>query len=171
MSPRRGSTPKHTDWPTVSRKVTLTLPGVNFNPINNLHKKPQGTSLHRSTFFSANTTSWRSTSEANRSSKRPVEGSRTGSAPGQLPPRTTARLYVPALLRLKVFPSIHDLSHPGTKATAWLVAQHSCGPTYRRIAEPEHGFVRPASALKSLAIPVLQWATSHCRQAVFFMSI
>jgi cleavage and polyadenylation specificity factor subunit 1 len=31
--------------------------------------------------------------------------------------------YVPAPLRLHVFQSVHDLSHPGTKATANLVAQ------------------------------------------------
>jgi cleavage and polyadenylation specificity factor subunit 1 len=33
------------------------------------------------------------------------------------------RLYVPASLRLQVFHCIHDLSHPGTKAAAKLVAQ------------------------------------------------
>jgi cleavage and polyadenylation specificity factor subunit 1 len=33
------------------------------------------------------------------------------------------RPYVPAPLRLQVFQSVHDLSHPGTKATAKLVAQ------------------------------------------------
>jgi cleavage and polyadenylation specificity factor subunit 1 len=33
------------------------------------------------------------------------------------------RLYVPGPLRLQVFQSVHDLSHPGTKATARLVAQ------------------------------------------------
>ena len=35
----------------------------------------------------------------------------------------TSRPYVPAPLRLQVFQSIHDLSHPGTRATAKLVAQ------------------------------------------------
>jgi hypothetical protein len=33
------------------------------------------------------------------------------------------RPYVPAPLRLKVFQSVHELPHPGTKATARLVAQ------------------------------------------------
>jgi cleavage and polyadenylation specificity factor subunit 1 len=33
------------------------------------------------------------------------------------------RPYVPGPLRLQVFQSVHDLSHPGTKATARLVAQ------------------------------------------------
>jgi hypothetical protein len=33
------------------------------------------------------------------------------------------RPYVPGPLRLQVFKSVHELSHPGTKATAKLVAQ------------------------------------------------
>jgi cleavage and polyadenylation specificity factor subunit 1 len=33
------------------------------------------------------------------------------------------RPYVPGPLRLQVFKSVHELSHPGTKATANLVAQ------------------------------------------------
>jgi cleavage and polyadenylation specificity factor subunit 1 len=33
-----------------------------------------------------------------------------------------SRPYVPAPLRLQVFQSVHDLSHPGTKATTRLVA-------------------------------------------------
>jgi hypothetical protein len=36
--------------------------------------------------------------------------------------------YVPASLRLQVFQSIHNLSHPGTKATAKLVAQRFMWP-------------------------------------------
>jgi cleavage and polyadenylation specificity factor subunit 1 len=36
--------------------------------------------------------------------------------------------YVPGPLRLQVFQSVHDLSHPGTKATAWLVAQRLVWP-------------------------------------------
>jgi hypothetical protein len=36
--------------------------------------------------------------------------------------------YVPAPLRFKVFQSVHDLSHPGTKATARLVAQRFVWP-------------------------------------------
>jgi cleavage and polyadenylation specificity factor subunit 1 len=38
------------------------------------------------------------------------------------------RPYVPASLRLQVFQSVQDLSHPGTKATAKLVAQHFVWP-------------------------------------------
>jgi hypothetical protein len=34
-----------------------------------------------------------------------------------------SRPYVPGPLRLQVFQSVHNLSHPGTKATAKLVAQ------------------------------------------------
>jgi transposase InsO family protein len=36
--------------------------------------------------------------------------------------------YVPASLRLQVFQSVHDLSHPGTKTTAKLVAQRFVWP-------------------------------------------
>jgi hypothetical protein len=32
MSPGRGSTPRHTDWPTVSRKLTLTLTRLQLKP-------------------------------------------------------------------------------------------------------------------------------------------
>jgi transposase InsO family protein len=39
-----------------------------------------------------------------------------------------SRPYVPTPLRLQVFQSIHDLSHPGTKATARLVAQRLVWP-------------------------------------------
>jgi hypothetical protein len=38
------------------------------------------------------------------------------------------RPYVPASLRLQVFQSVHDLSHPGTKATVKLVAQRFMWP-------------------------------------------
>jgi hypothetical protein len=38
------------------------------------------------------------------------------------------RPYVPGPSRLQVFQSVHDLSHPGTKATARLVAQHFVWP-------------------------------------------
>jgi cleavage and polyadenylation specificity factor subunit 1 len=38
------------------------------------------------------------------------------------------RLYVLASLRLQVFRSVHDLSHPGTKATAKLVVQRFVWP-------------------------------------------
>jgi cleavage and polyadenylation specificity factor subunit 1 len=38
------------------------------------------------------------------------------------------RPYVPAPLRLQAFQSVHDLSHPGTKATAKLVAQRFVWP-------------------------------------------
>jgi cleavage and polyadenylation specificity factor subunit 1 len=38
------------------------------------------------------------------------------------------RPYVPAPLRLQVFQSVHDLSHPGTKVTAKLVAQRFVWP-------------------------------------------
>jgi cleavage and polyadenylation specificity factor subunit 1 len=38
------------------------------------------------------------------------------------------RPYVPAPLRLQVFQSVHGLSHPGTKATARLVAQRFVWP-------------------------------------------
>jgi hypothetical protein len=39
-----------------------------------------------------------------------------------------SRPYVSDTLRLQVLQSIHDLSHPGTKATAKLVAQHFVWP-------------------------------------------
>jgi hypothetical protein len=38
------------------------------------------------------------------------------------------RPYIPARLRLKVFQSVHELSHPGTRATARLVAQRFVWP-------------------------------------------
>jgi cleavage and polyadenylation specificity factor subunit 1 len=38
------------------------------------------------------------------------------------------RPYVPGPLRLQVFQSVHDLSHPGTRATAKLVAQRFVWP-------------------------------------------
>jgi hypothetical protein len=41
---------------------------------------------------------------------------------------TSAGRYVPASLRLQVFQSVHDLPHPGTKATAKLVAQRFVWP-------------------------------------------
>jgi hypothetical protein len=47
MSPRRGSTPRHTDWPTVSRKATLT-PSNSQNRSSNVHSSTYGTSvLHK----------------------------------------------------------------------------------------------------------------------------
>jgi hypothetical protein len=39
-----------------------------------------------------------------------------------------SRPYVPGRLRFQVFQSVHDLSHPGTKATAKLVAQRFVWP-------------------------------------------
>jgi hypothetical protein len=39
-----------------------------------------------------------------------------------------SRPYVPGPLRLQVFQYVHDLSHPGTKATAKLVAQRFVWP-------------------------------------------
>jgi cleavage and polyadenylation specificity factor subunit 1 len=38
------------------------------------------------------------------------------------------RPYVPGPLRLQVFQSLHQLSHPGTKATAKLISQHYVWP-------------------------------------------
>jgi hypothetical protein len=38
------------------------------------------------------------------------------------------RPYIPAPLRSKMFQSVHDLSHPSTKATAKLVAQRFVWP-------------------------------------------
>jgi hypothetical protein len=43
------------------------------------------------------------------------------------------RPYVPAFLRLQVFQSVHDLSHPGTRATAKLVAQHFVWPGMQKV--------------------------------------
>jgi hypothetical protein len=43
-----------------------------------------------------------------------------------------SRPYVPAPLGLQVFQSVHDLSHPGTKATAKLVAQRFVWPGVQR---------------------------------------
>jgi cleavage and polyadenylation specificity factor subunit 1 len=40
----------------------------------------------------------------------------------------SSRPYVPAPLRLQVFQSVHDLSHPGTRATAKLVAERFVWP-------------------------------------------
>jgi cleavage and polyadenylation specificity factor subunit 1 len=42
------------------------------------------------------------------------------------------RPYVPGPLRLQVFQSVHDLSHPGIKATARLVAQRFVWPGMRK---------------------------------------
>jgi hypothetical protein len=42
------------------------------------------------------------------------------------------RPYIPASLRLQVFRSIHDLSHPGTKTTAKLIAQRFVWPDIQR---------------------------------------
>jgi cleavage and polyadenylation specificity factor subunit 1 len=39
-----------------------------------------------------------------------------------------SRPYVPGPLHLRVFPSVHDLSHPGNKSTAMLVAQRFVWP-------------------------------------------
>jgi hypothetical protein len=40
--------------------------------------------------------------------------------------------YVRAPLRLQVFQSVHDLSHPGTKPTARLVAKHFVCPSIQK---------------------------------------
>jgi cleavage and polyadenylation specificity factor subunit 1 len=61
-------------------------------------------------------------------------------------PAGRSRPYVPVPPRLQVFQSVHDLSHPGTKATATLVAQLFCGQACRRIAAPGRVFASPASA-------------------------
>jgi cleavage and polyadenylation specificity factor subunit 1 len=42
------------------------------------------------------------------------------------------RPYVPVPLRLQVFQSVYDLSHPGTKATARLVAQRFVWPDIQK---------------------------------------
>jgi hypothetical protein len=42
------------------------------------------------------------------------------------------RPYVPASLRLQVFQSVHDLSHPGTKATAKFVGQRFVWPVMQK---------------------------------------
>jgi hypothetical protein len=54
-----------------------------------------------------------------------------------------SRPYVPGPLRLQVFQSVHNLSHPGTKATAKLVAQRFVRPgvqkecrTWARACQP-----------------------------------
>jgi hypothetical protein len=48
------------------------------------------------------------------------------------------RPYVPALLRLQVFQSVHDLSHSGTKATAKLVAQRFVWPGVHILTEGQN---------------------------------
>jgi hypothetical protein len=63
------------------------------------------------------------------------------------------RLYVPGPLWLHVFQSVHEPSHPGTKATAKLVTQRFVWPGMRRIAAPGHVLVSPVSTPKS---PVTQ---------------
>jgi hypothetical protein len=57
-----------------------------------------------------------------------------------------SRANVPGPLRCQVFQSVHDLSHPSTKATAKLVVL--CGEVCRRIAAPWDVTVSPTSAPK-----------------------
>jgi hypothetical protein len=69
------------------------------------------------------------TSFEHSSGQQPPCGSRSNRFPAPRSPSTATqsagnpRPYVPAPLRLRMFQSVHDLSHPGTKATARLVAQ------------------------------------------------
>jgi hypothetical protein len=96
MSPRQCSTSRHTDWPTISRKVTLT-PGNSRNGSSNLYSSLNGTSdLQKKPqwtgsigFFSARPRRLLpSTIEGCPlfiAATRPVEQCRTGSAPGYLP--------------------------------------------------------------------------------------
>ncbi|PNF23286.1 hypothetical protein B7P43_G17171 [Cryptotermes secundus] len=59
---------------------------------------------------------------------------------------TRSRLYMPALLQLKGFQSVHDLSQPGPKATRklvtqcfmWLSMQKDC-PTWGKACQSCHG--------------------------------
>jgi hypothetical protein len=44
-----------------------------------------------------------------------------------------SRPYVPAPLRLQAFKSVHELSHPGTKATAKLVAERFVWPGVQKV--------------------------------------
>jgi hypothetical protein len=46
MSPRRGSTPRLADWPTVSRNVILTLT-LTFSSVSDLHRDPASRSRRR----------------------------------------------------------------------------------------------------------------------------
>jgi hypothetical protein len=63
-------------------------------------------------------------------------------------------------LQLQVFQSVYDLSHPGKKATAKLVAQHFMWPGIQKDCQ---------ACQRSKSIP-LHWEISHHQQPVFFMS-
>jgi hypothetical protein len=86
-----------------------------------------------------NTTHWPQRKTATTSSEHswgqpPPYGSRNYRSPAPRSPSTAIRLLGDldlrflGPLRLQVFQSVHDLSHPGTKATALLVAQRFVWP-------------------------------------------
>jgi hypothetical protein len=85
------------------------------------------------------------------------------------------RLYIPAPLRLQVLQSVHNLSHPGTKATAKLVTQRFVWPgvqkncriwaracqacqrskVYRHTAIPLRDFTLPAARFRHIHIDLI----------------
>jgi cleavage and polyadenylation specificity factor subunit 1 len=89
-------------------------------------------------------------------------------------PGTTVSIYCDTSAgkpRLQVFEAVHDLSHPGTKAAAKLVAQRFVWPGMQKDYRAWARFAKPASAPKSPATQLLQWETLRCRQPVSFTSI
>jgi hypothetical protein len=81
------------------------------------------------------------------------------------------RPYVPASLRLQVFQSVHHLSHPGTKATARLVAQRFVWPGMQKDCRTWARVCQACQRSKVYATQLLQWGTLSYRQPVSFTSI
>jgi hypothetical protein len=80
------------------------------------------------------------------------------------------RPYIPTPLRLRVFRSIHDLSHPGTKATAQLVAQRFVWPGIHK----DCAWARACQSCQRAKSPATRsrpWAISNYHLLVSFMSI
>jgi transposase InsO family protein len=81
------------------------------------------------------------------------------------------RLYIPAPLRLQVFQSVHNLSHPGTKATAKLVAQRFVWPgvqkdcrTWARACQAckrSKVYRHTATPLRDLTLPAARFRHIH----------
>jgi len=81
------------------------------------------------------------------------------------------RPYVPSPLRRQVFSSLHSLSHPGTKATAKLVAQRFVWPPIQKDCRTWTEPANTASAPKYLATSSLQLATSPSLLPAFYTFI
>jgi hypothetical protein len=80
------------------------------------------------------------------------------------------RPYIPAPLRLQVFQSVHNLSHPGTKATAKLVAQRFMWPGIQKDCRTWARACQ-ATVLSATLTMIPTTRTAHACRRIHFVDI